>query len=133
MAAWAIDWIPQLVVLSVTSALVFPEDPNIPITDADMLRFWGVGLGFAWLYETVPLVSRRQATLGMRALGIFRTDLHGDRLSFVRATLWYAVRLLSYSALALGFLLALLSRRRQTLHDRIAGTVVLRRPPRRDK
>lgn len=86
-------------------------------------------LGSSWLYATLQIASRQQATLGMRAVGIFRTDLHGERLSFARASAWFASRLLSYVLYGLGFVIQPFTPKRQTLHDLMAGTVVLRRPP----
>jgi hypothetical protein len=64
----------------------------------------------------------------MRAAGIFRTDLQGRRLSLARASAWYGYRLLSYAAYLLGFVSQPFTKRRQTFHDWMAGSVVLRRP-----
>jgi len=102
--------------------------PDAEASDATMLTLLAVEVAIAWLYETLQIASSRQATLGMRAVGIFRTDLHGERLSFGRASAWYFYRLLSYVGFGLGFLLQPFTAKRQTLHDRMAGTVVLRRP-----
>jgi hypothetical protein len=112
----------------------FPLDPNMPAVDiryppsnAGLLWSLAFLLVFGWLYEALQLSSMRQATLGMRVVGIFRTDLHGERLSFARASGWYGYRLLSYLAYLLGFVSQPFTRRRQTFHDWMAGSVVLRR------
>jgi uncharacterized RDD family membrane protein YckC len=132
IAGYAIDWVCYLPFVFVAVAIVglaggFPE--NGPASDAATLTFLGLCFAFAWLYQALQIASTRQATWGMRALGIFRTDLNGGRLSFARASAWYGYRLLSYVLYGLGFVSQLFTRKRQTLHDWLAGTVVLRRPP----
>lgn len=131
LGGFLIDWIyfmPFLLagVVIVGVAGGFPEegDPS----DAATLSLFGLWLVFAWLYETLQIASSRQATWGMRAVGIFRTDLHGGRLSFARASVWYGYRVLSYLLYGLAFLPQLFTAKRQTLHDLLAGSVVLRRP-----
>jgi uncharacterized RDD family membrane protein YckC len=89
----------------------------------------GVAFVFAsiWLYGTLQIASKRQATLGMRAVGIFRTDLQGRRLSFGRASCLWLYSLLSTLPYGLGFWIQPFTRKRQTFHDWLAGSVVLRR------
>jgi hypothetical protein len=113
----------------------FPLDPNTadvdvawPPTDAGIVVFLLACLAFGWFYEAAQISSTRQATLGMRAVGIFRTGLHGERLTFARASGWYGYRLLSYLAYLLGFVVQLFTQKRQTFHDWMAGSVVLRKP-----
>jgi uncharacterized RDD family membrane protein YckC len=132
IAGYAIDWVCFLPFVFVAVVIVglaggFPEEG--PASDAATLTFLGLCFAFAWLYESLQIASRRQATWGMRAVGIFRTDLHGGRLSFARASAVYGYRLLSYVLYGLGFISQPFTKRRQTLHDLLAGTVVLRRPP----
>ena len=99
-----------------------------PPSDAGLAGFVLFMVILSWLYNAVQLSSPARATLGMRAVGIFRTDLHGGRLSFARASGWYGYRLLSYLAYLLGFVSQPFTRRRQTFHDWMANSVVLRRP-----
>jgi len=82
---------------------------------------------FPWLYHAGLQASRQQATWGMRVAGIFATDLEGRRLGFWRASGRHVASFLSYYAALLGFLMLFFNERRQTLHDRISGTVILRR------
>lgn len=104
-------------------------DISWPPSDTGFVWLLVGGLVFGWLYDALLLSSMGQATLGMRAAGIFRTGLRGERLSFGRASAWYGYRLLSYLAYLLGFLVQPFTKRRQTFHDWMAGAVVLRRPP----
>ena len=81
-----------------------------------------------WLYQAMMLSSRRRATLGMLALGIFVTNQNGYRLNFRRATARYFAKVLSYITLGIGFFVQPFTRKRQTLHDLIVGSVVRVRP-----
>lgn len=86
-----------------------------------------IGTVMAWLYYAFLHSSPRQATVGMMAVGIQVTDLEGRRLSFARATGRYFASLLSGMTLGIGYLVMLFTERRQTLHDLIAGTLVMRK------
>jgi uncharacterized RDD family membrane protein YckC len=88
---------------------------------------WVVAVGFGWLYGAGLESSRSQATVGKRWVGIKVTDVHGERLSFLRATGRYAAKYLSALPCFLGFIAALFSSRNLALHDRLAGTRVVRK------
>jgi|GEM_PF-2256400 len=78
-----------------------------------------------WLYHALMLSSRRQATLGMRALGILATDQNGNRLRFGRATARHFAKVLSWITLGIGFLFQIFTAKRQAAHDLISGSLVL--------
>lgn len=71
--------------------------------------------------------SRWQATPGKRLLGLQVVDDDGLPPGLVRAALRNAAGLLSWLSLNIGHLLAARAPRHQALHDRIAGTRVVRR------
>ncbi len=83
--------------------------------------------GLGWLYGAGLESSRRQATVGKRWMGLKVTDLQGQRLGFLHATGRYAALYLSALPCFLGFLMALFGSRNLALHDRLAGTRVVRR------
>ncbi len=83
-------------------------------------------LGCAWLYAAGLEASRSQATIGKRWMGLKVTDLQGERLSFLRASGRYAAKYISALPCFLGFMGALFSSRGLALHDRLAGTRVVR-------
>lgn len=83
-------------------------------------------------YFAVLESSRLQATLGKLALGIRVTDLSGGRVTFFRATGRFLGKILSAQTLLLGYVMALFTKRRQALHDLMAGTLVVNRGPTRD-
>jgi uncharacterized RDD family membrane protein YckC len=80
-----------------------------------------------WLYFASFESSLWQATPGKRALGIFVTDLAGNRITFARASGRYFGKLLSEFIFFFGFIMAGFTQRKQALHDQIAGCLVLRR------
>jgi uncharacterized RDD family membrane protein YckC len=78
-----------------------------------------------WLYVALQESSAAQATLGKRAFGIKVTDMRGERIGFGRATFRFACELLSVAIACVGFMMAGWTRRRQALHDKLAGTLVV--------
>jgi uncharacterized RDD family membrane protein YckC len=84
-----------------------------------------------WLYHALTMASSHRASPGMRAVGIFVTDLAGEPLSFGRATARYFATWLSYYSAFIGFFMQPFNTRRQALHDMVSGTVVLVRPKRK--
>jgi uncharacterized RDD family membrane protein YckC len=83
-----------------------------------------VAAGF--LYRPLMESSRTQGTIGKAFCGLVVTDTSGRRISIARA---YA-RTLAHSltdAFSFTYLLVLFTRRKQALHDLIAGTLVLKK------
>ena len=81
-----------------------------------------LGLAYAAGFER----SRWQATPGKRLIGIKVTDLGGRRISLRRAVVRHLGQFLSAAVLMLGYVMAAFTQRRQTLHDKLAGTLVVR-------
>ena len=76
------------------------------------------------LYCALLESSRWQATLGKTRLGLKVTELRGERIGFGRAVVRFVARLLSVLTLCLGYLLIVVTKRRQGVARLIAGTVV---------
>jgi uncharacterized RDD family membrane protein YckC len=96
---------------------------------------WGPGFGFGWpvwygvrlLYYAAMESSSHQATVGKLVCGLRVTDAHGRRLSFAHAAGRYLAKLLSNLTLGIGYIMAGFTRRKQALHDIVAGTLVVKR------
>ena len=90
-----------------------------------------VVLGFLlwWFYVAGMECSPLQATVGKFVFGLKVTGLHGERLTFERAAGRRFAELLSLLLFFAGYLLAVITRRRQALHDVLAGTVVIDTKP----
>ena len=79
-----------------------------------------------WLYYAGLESSSQMATLGKRALGLRVTDLQGQRIDFARATGRHFGKILSALLLLIGFLMMIWDEKNQTLHDKMAGCLVVR-------
>jgi uncharacterized RDD family membrane protein YckC len=128
LADWFFLLIPALLLLG-TAASMMNFDPNSNPSAATVIVVYGPPLLLFWLYRAVTLRGPRQGTWGMRLVGIFATDLQGRRLSFARASARHFASFVSFYVAYLGYLMQPFNARRQTLHDRLSGSVVLRRPP----
>ena len=103
----------------------------------DMGAFMLVGIVFllatislvvTWLYHAWMESSEWQATVGKRVLGLVVTDAAGQRISFGRATARHFSKIITNMVpLAIGYIMAGFTEKKQALHDMIAGCLVLRR------
>jgi uncharacterized RDD family membrane protein YckC len=85
-----------------------------------------VSIFLGWLYFAILESGEGQATLGKKALGLKVTDLNGGRISFGQATGRFFGKYLSMLILFIGYLMMLWDDRKQTLHDKMAGTLVVK-------
>lgn len=95
-------------------------DTNATISEAVLILIY-------WLYYALMESSVAQGTLGKMALRLKVTDLKGDRISFSRATGRYFGRSLSALIGYIGFIRAGYVENKQTLHDVMAGCLVVRK------
>lgn len=80
-----------------------------------------------WLYFALMESSELQATVGKLALGLRVTDLSGQRISFGRACGRFFGKIVSDLTLAIGFMMAGWTQRKQALHDMMADTLVIKK------
>ena len=85
-----------------------------------------LGTILVWLYFALQESSAQQATLGQRALKIKVVNYNFERISFARATGRHFAMILSMLILFIGIIMIFFTKRRQTLHDIIAGTLVIK-------
>jgi len=81
------------------------------------------------LYFILLESSKLQGTLGKRACGLRVTGLHGQRISVLRALGRHLAKILSGLLFGIGFLMVGWTRHKQALHDKLAGTLVMRLRP----
>lgn len=86
-------------------------------------------LALFWLYFALMESGPRQATLGKRAMGLRVTGLDGGPITFGRASGRFFGKLLSLFIMYIGFIMAAFTRRKQGLHDLMAGCLVVREAP----
>ncbi|WP_419883667.1 RDD family protein [Peribacillus sp. B-H-3] len=85
-----------------------------------LITFITVTLYFSWMHS-----SKWQATLGKKIVGLKVTDLQGNRISFWRAFGRLFAMYLS-GIFYIGYIMAAFTEKKQSLHDLIAGTVVVK-------
>ena len=139
--AYAIDlilvgFVQSLVIMPLLGLLGFGIAIGEDFSEPEKLTFIGILAGFGvaayigifiigWLYFALLESSSRQATLGKMAMDIMVTDIYGERLSFVKATLRYFGKYLSGLFFCLGYIIAAFTDKRQALHDFIANSLVV--------
>ena len=79
-----------------------------------------------WIYFAVLHSSKWQASVGKKAVGLKVVDENGNRISFGRATGRYFAEFLSALILCIGYMMVGWTKKKQGLHDMIAGTYVIR-------
>lgn len=81
----------------------------------------------SWLYEALMTSSPSGATIGKQVVGIRIVRADGTQLSFGRATGRHFAKYMvtPWIPLALGYIMAAFTARKQALHDMIADTLVL--------
>ena len=93
---------------------------------ASIIAAYGVLLiVIPWLYFAGFESSRSQATPGKLLMRIVVTDMTGNKPTFARVTLRHFAKFVSAIIIFIGFLMIGLTQKRQGLHDRIAGCLVL--------
>lgn len=99
------------------------------IDDTEVVELTGkvVGLFLGWLYYALMESSSKQATIGKMVMGIKVTDLEGNQISFGRASGRHFGKILSALILAIGYLMMLFTQKKQTLHDLMAGCLVVKK------
>jgi uncharacterized RDD family membrane protein YckC len=80
-----------------------------------------------WLYYAYLESGEKQATWGKQALGLYVTDLSGNRVTFGRASGRFFAKFVTGLTMGIGYIMAGFTERRQALHDMIASCLVLRR------
>ena len=78
-----------------------------------------------WLYFAGFESSRSQATPGKLLMRIVVTDMTGNKPTFARVTLRHFAKFVSALIIFIGFLMIGFTTRRQGLHDKISGCLVL--------
>lgn len=129
MSFLIVGWMAFLGIIYGAMNLVFwVGDKSIHIST--LLPFiWGFGIILMvvthWFYFTVSESSSLQATLGKRIMKVIVTDLKEHRITLGKANLRYFCKIISLLLLFSGFIIAGFTEKRQALHDKIVGTIVL--------
>lgn len=85
------------------------------------------GFLVALLYKPFFESSRLQATPGKALLGLCIVNGSDDRITFKQAFIRYIASFISSAVLGIGYIMAAFTERKQTLHDMIANTYVIKK------
>jgi uncharacterized RDD family membrane protein YckC/Tfp pilus assembly major pilin PilA len=123
---WVIDLFVVFVILILIAVIPMRLLPGSP---RGSLGAWSLitDLIVPWLYYAGMESSALQATVGKLAVGVKVTDIQGHRISFLRATGRYFAHIVSALTLCIGYAMVVFTRKRQALHDMMAGTLVVLR------
>ncbi len=77
-----------------------------------------------WFYYAFMESSKIQGTFGKSIMKIKVTNINGDRITFMRATVRYFGRFLS-SILLIGFFAIAFTKKKQGFHDMVSGCLVV--------
>jgi uncharacterized RDD family membrane protein YckC len=95
---------------------------------AIILMSVGILMIATWLYFAWMESSETQGTLGKMALALIVTDMQGNRISFGRASgRFFAKIITGMVPLAIGYIMAGFTEKKQALHDIIASCLVMRK------
>jgi uncharacterized RDD family membrane protein YckC len=83
-------------------------------------------LFLSWLYFALFEMSKFQATLGKKIMGIKVQHVSGDRMGFISASIRYWTKLISAMLLLIGYFMYFFTEKKQTLHDKLAKAVVVK-------
>ena len=112
----------------IISALIFDlMTSGIANHEGFWLRFLAEYIILGFVYSLVMESSPTQGTLGKMLLGIAVTDINGNRISFEQAAKRYFSKSLSYLTACFGFFMAGVTDKKQTLHDKISNSLVIRK------
>lgn len=93
-----------------------------------LFGFFGIIFLVSWLYYALSESSSWQATLGKKMLNLKVTDMTGQPISFGRASGRFFAKIISHMIpLAIGYILAGFTEKKQAVHDMIASCLVLRK------
>lgn len=114
-----------LMMLSVVSDVEEPDPRALSAVFEGAANLLALAVG--WVYFAAMESSPLQGTLGKLALQIRVTDLGGGRIGFGKATGRWFGKFLSALLLFAGFVMAAFTERKQGLHDKLAGCLVVNR------
>jgi uncharacterized RDD family membrane protein YckC len=92
-----------------------------------ILLLMPIGFIIRWLYFALMTSSSTRGTFGKMALGLKVTDCEGRRISFMQATGRFFGKIISSLLFGFGFLMAAFTKKKQALHDTLAGTLVVKK------
>jgi uncharacterized RDD family membrane protein YckC len=85
-----------------------------------------LSIAVAWLYAALQESGGNQATIGKKMLGLKVVNTDGQPITFGQATGRHFGKFVSAIILLIGYLMMIWDEKKQTLHDKMAGTLVVK-------
>ena len=104
--------------LLLTISVLFPEGYSELVLNM-------ISVGGVWVYYSLMESSSWGATIGKRIVGIRVVDQSGNRITFARASGRHFAKYISIFTLGIGYLMAGFTKQKQSLHDQVAGCLVV--------
>ncbi len=123
VAAWFIDLIILLAIMCIFAIIFFTDETDSAEVLKGKYSFWGIII--TWLYYALMESSAYQGTIGKMFLGIKVIDLNGHKIGFGRATGRHFSKFASSIILCIGFIIVAFTKKKQGLHDIMAGCLVV--------
>ena len=100
---------------------------QFPLLIFVFIIFGLINLIGSWLYYAIMESSNAQGTVGKIIIGIKVTGLHGEKISFTKATGRYFGKIISAIILFIGYIMAGFTEKKQALHDILSSCIVVNR------
>lgn len=110
---------------AIIDGLVISAIPFIVLPFGGLAGMWVAFMFAGVLYTMLMQGGPWHATLGQKAFNLCVVDVNGNGIDYAKALLRYICSNLSSAIMCIGYLIALGSNEKQTLHDMIAGTYVV--------
>lgn len=123
LVAYAVDMLILLAFFMILGAFIFASSGTSQPPPEGVLNFFGFIV--SWLYFALNESTDKQATWGKRLMNLKVTDMEGNQIGFGKATGRHFGKLLSGAILLIGYFMAAFTEKKQALHDKMAGCLVI--------
>lgn len=123
LVAYVIDVAILVLFMALIGAIMFAAGMSLPESTSTPSP---LGFLITWMYFALNESSGRQATWGKQLMGLKVTDLNGNKIGFWKATGRHFGKIISSFILFIGFIMAAFTEKKQALHDKMAGCLVVR-------
>ena len=117
-----------LIILVLPVILLFGNQNPAGMLQVAVIFYALFAMAAVWLaYYVYAESSSWQATFGKMFLGMKVTDLKGKRISFTRSLGRNLAKILSALIVYIGYIMIGFTKKKQGLHDMLAGTLVIKK------